>query len=78
MFEPTHGSAPDIVGQGIANPVGSILCAAMMLEWLGLGEAATMIRQGVRAALSSGQGTPDLGGRLSTSEMADLIIQNLG
>ena len=43
MFEPTHGSAPDIAGQGIANPVGSILSAAMMLEWLGQAEAAAAI-----------------------------------
>jgi tartrate dehydrogenase/decarboxylase/D-malate dehydrogenase len=77
MFEPTHGSAPDIVGQGIANPVGAILSAAMMLEWLGLQEAANCVRQAVKATLSQGVGTPDLGGQLSTDQMADRIIQHL-
>jgi tartrate dehydrogenase/decarboxylase/D-malate dehydrogenase len=77
MFEPTHGSAPDIVGQGIANPVGAILSAAMMAEWLGLEEAAGMIRGAVEATLSRGVGTPDLGGQMSTTQMTDLIIGNL-
>ncbi|MBN1579855.1 MAG: tartrate dehydrogenase [Anaerolineae bacterium] len=77
MFEPTHGSAPDIAGQGVANPVGAILSAAMMLDWLELQEAATCVRQAVQATLSQGAGTPDLGGRLSTGQMADRVIQNL-
>ena len=77
MFEPTHGSAPDIVGLGIANPVGAILSAAMMLEWLALDEAAAALRQAVEATLSQGVGTPDVGGQMRTEEMADLIIQNL-
>jgi tartrate dehydrogenase/decarboxylase/D-malate dehydrogenase len=78
MFEPVHGSAPDIAGQGIANPIGAILSAAMMLEWLGLDEAGSSIRQGVEAVLSQGVGTPDLGGSLGTTEVTDLIIENLG
>jgi isocitrate/isopropylmalate dehydrogenase len=73
-----HGSAPDIAGQGIANPIGAILSAAMMLEWLGLEEAGKSIRHGVEAVLSQGVGTPDLGGDLHTSEVTDLVIQNLG
>jgi isocitrate/isopropylmalate dehydrogenase len=65
------------VGQGIADPVGAILSAAMMVEWLGLEEAAGMIRGAVEATLSRGVGTPDLGGQMSTTQMTDLIIGNL-
>jgi len=77
MFEPVHGSAPDIAGKGIANPVAAILSTAMMLEWLGLDAAAAKTRQAVEATLSQGGGTPDLGGQLNTRQMADVIIQNL-
>jgi isocitrate/isopropylmalate dehydrogenase len=77
MFEPVHGSAPDIAGQGIANPIAAILSAAMMLDWLGLGGAAAGVRRAVEAALSQGATTPDLGGRLNTRQMADAVIQNL-
>lgn len=77
MFEPVHGSAPDITGRGIANPIGAILSAAMMLEWLGLLEAATTVRQAIERTLELGMGTPDIGGKLSTTAMTDFIIQNL-
>lgn len=77
MFEPVHGSAPDIAGQGVANPVAAILSGAMMLEWLGLNTAAESIRQAVKATLHQGLGTPDLGGQLNTHQMTDAIIQNL-
>jgi tartrate dehydrogenase/decarboxylase/D-malate dehydrogenase len=77
MFEPVHGSAPDIAGQGIANPVAAVLSGAMMLEWLGLNAAAERVRQAVELALSQGAGTPDLGGDLTTRQMTDTIIQNL-
>jgi isocitrate/isopropylmalate dehydrogenase len=72
-----HGSAPDIAGQGIANPVGAVLSAAMMLEWLELEDAAAPVRSAVQRALAQGAGTRDIGGGLSTVEMTDLIIQNL-
>jgi tartrate dehydrogenase/decarboxylase/D-malate dehydrogenase len=78
MFEPVHGSAPDIAGQGIANPVGAILSAAMMLEWLAQEEAGAVVRRAVEATLSQGVGTPDLGGELGTEQVTDLILQNLG
>jgi tartrate dehydrogenase/decarboxylase/D-malate dehydrogenase len=74
MFEPVHGSAPDIAGRGIANPTAAVLSAAMMLEWLGLSQAAEVIRAAVDDAISSGAATPDLGGKLSTVQMADRII----
>lgn len=77
MFEPVHGSAPDIVGKGIANPVGAILSAAMMLEWLGLEPAAVRVRVAVETTLSQGIGTPDLGGSLNTDEFTDQIVENL-
>jgi isocitrate/isopropylmalate dehydrogenase len=77
MFESVHGSAPDIAGKGIANPVAAILSGAMMLEWLGLNAAAASVRQAVEATLSQGLGTPDLGGQLNTRQMTDAIIQNL-
>jgi len=77
MFEPVHGSAPDIAGQGLANPVAAILSGAMMLEWLGLNTAAESIRHAVETTLRQGVGTPDLGGQLNTRQMTDVIIQNL-
>jgi tartrate dehydrogenase/decarboxylase/D-malate dehydrogenase len=77
MFEPTHGSAPDIAGQGIANPVAAVLCAAMMLEWLGLDESASDVRSAVEKALAQPGGTRDMGGKLTTTEMTDRIIQSL-
>jgi len=77
MFEPVHGSAPDIAGQGLANPVAAILSGAMMLEWLELNTPAENIRQAVETTLRQGVGTPDLGGQLNTRQMTDVIIQNL-
>ena len=78
LFEPVHGSAPDIAGQGIANPVACILSGAMMLDWLGLGDAASQTRLAVEQSLEAGETTPDLGGTLSTTEVASAIIQRVG
>ena len=78
MFEPVHGSAPDITGQGIANPLAAILSAAMMLEHLELDAAATAINQAVAALLASdGPRTPDLGGRGTTSEVGAAIVERI-
>jgi len=77
LFEPVHGSAPDIAGEGIANPTGAILSAAMMLEWLGLGQAATALRKAVERAFSAGNLTRDLGGELTTTEMTAAIVQEV-
>lgn len=74
LFEPVHGSAPDIAGKGIANPTAAILSAAMMLEWLNCTAAANRIRTAVEATLASGEGTPDLGGKLNTAQMAEKIM----
>jgi tartrate dehydrogenase/decarboxylase/D-malate dehydrogenase len=77
LFEPVHGSAPDIAGKGIANPAGSILSAAMMLEWLGEMKAATAMRLAVERAFADGHLTPDLGGKLTTAELTAAIVKRL-
>jgi tartrate dehydrogenase/decarboxylase/D-malate dehydrogenase len=77
MFEPVHGSAPDIAGKGIANPVAAILSSAMMLDHLGCGSAARRIEGAVAAALAAGSKTRDLGGSLTTKEMGTAVIANL-
>ena len=81
VFQPAHGTAPDIAGQGVANPVGTILSAAMMLQWLGMrhqderaSQAGSRIQAAVRQVLSApGAGTPDLGGNLKTLELGRRI-----
>lgn len=77
MFEPVHGSAPDIAGEGIANPCGLILSAALMLRELGQGAAAANIETAVAAALAAGVHTRDLGGRASTAEMGTAVLERL-
>lgn len=77
MFEPVHGSAPDIAGQGIANPLAAMLSAAMMLDWLGEERAANRIRSAVEKTLVERRTTPDLGGKLKTSEVGTAVIANL-
>ena len=79
LFEPVHGSAPDIAGRGIANPIGQIWSAAMMLEHLGEIEAGQMIVRTIEKVLgtASTPRTPDLGGRATTRELGDAIVQAL-
>jgi 3-isopropylmalate dehydrogenase len=78
VFQPSHGSAPDIAGKGVANPIATILSVKMMLEWLGLAEAAAMIERAVDSSMRDpANRTPDLGGSLSTIAMGDLIAQHL-
>ena len=78
LYEPIHGSAPDIAGQGKANPCATILSAAMLLRYsLGLAEAADRIEAAVTAALTGGARTADLGGTLSTQDMGDAVVQAL-
>ncbi len=75
LYEPIHGSAPDIAGQGIANPVGTILSAAMLLRHsLGLTREAAAIKTAVDAAITAGARTRDLGGALTTRQMTDAIL----
>ena len=80
LFEPVHGSAPDIAGQGIANPLAAILSAAMMLDHLALNTAAELIRAAVADLLRSADAprTPDLGGTGSTEDVGAAICDRLG
>ena len=73
LFEPVHGSAPDIYGQGIANPVGQIWCGAMMLEHLGYGAAAAAVMAAIETVLAEGPRTPDMGGKASTVDVGKAI-----
>ena len=78
LYEPIHGSAPDIAGQGKANPVATILSAALMLRYsLDMAAEADRIEQAVAAAVAGGARTADLGGRTSTSQMGDSVIAAL-
>jgi 3-isopropylmalate dehydrogenase len=77
LFEPVHGSAPNIAGKGIANPLGSVLTSAMMIEFLGWKPQATAIRAAVHAALQENYVTPDLGGTKSTVEVGDWLVNFL-
>jgi 3-isopropylmalate dehydrogenase len=75
LYEPIHGSAPDIAGRGIANPIGAILSAALLLEHaLSAPREAARIRAGVDAALAAGAVTPDLGGAASTAEVTAAVL----
>jgi tartrate dehydrogenase/decarboxylase/D-malate dehydrogenase len=79
MFEPVHGSAPDIAGKGVVNPLATILSAAMMLDHLEMTEAARAVEAAVAAVLAEGQvRTPDLGGKSSTEEVATAVLEKLG
>jgi len=78
LFEPIHGSAPDIAGKGIANPIGTILSTAMMLRHsLKLEDEASAIEKAVHQTVTDGARTADIGGKLGTRQMTDEIIKNL-
>lgn len=77
MFEPVHGSAPDIAGQGIANPIAAIWSAALMLEHLGLPNEAAEVMRAIEQATFAGHVTPDLGGTLTTIEAGAAIVAAL-
>ena len=80
MFEPVHGSAPDIAGKGIANPVGQIWSGAMMLDHLGEPEAAAQIVTAIETVLGNPDApkTGDLGGTASTRDLGNAIVAALG
>jgi tartrate dehydrogenase/decarboxylase/D-malate dehydrogenase len=77
MFEPVHGSAPDIAGKGIANPMGQIWCAAMMLEHLGFPESGDLVMKALKDAIVDGISTPDVGGTSNTVEVTDAICRKI-
>ena len=77
MFEPVHGSAPPLAGKNVANPMGAILSAGLMLQSLGLKLEGAAIEAAVKQAVVSGQGTKDIGGSLGTKETGDVIVRAL-
>ncbi len=78
LFEPVHGSAPDITGKGIANPLAAVLTAGMMLSNLGYSELEGRIQKAVQDCLLADEVTPELGGRLSTQAVGDAVLRRLG
>ncbi len=77
VFEPVHGSAPDIAGKGIANPTATFLTAAMLLDHIGERNTARRIERAVDDVLTNGELTPDLGGRATTASLTDAVIAAL-
>jgi tartrate dehydrogenase/decarboxylase/D-malate dehydrogenase len=77
MFEPVHGSAPDIFGKGIANPMGQIWCGAMMLEHLGFPESGELVMEAMKAVLAGGICTADIGGKANTAEVTNAICAKI-
>ncbi len=73
LFEPVHGSAPDIAGKGLANPIAAILSLAMMLKWCGRAEESDAVHDAVSRVTAAGIVTPDFGGRCSTMEVAEAV-----
>jgi 3-isopropylmalate dehydrogenase len=77
LFEPVHGSAPPLAGKNVANPMGAILSAALLLETIGKTDAAGLIEQAVEAAVLAEQTTPDIGGKLGTREVGDWVASKV-
>jgi 3-isopropylmalate dehydrogenase len=75
LFEPVHGSAPNIAGKGIANPVGAVLAAALLCDHIGWRDLGDLLRNAVRGAIRANHRTRDLGGNCSTREVADWIME---
>lgn len=79
MFEPVHGSAFELIGKGLVNPLATILAAAMMIEFLGESDAGALIRQAVADNIRENKiRTPDIGGASSTTEVGDDIVRRIG
>lgn len=77
LFEPVHGSAPDIAGTGSANPLGAIACGGLIFEHVGEPEAAAVVEEAIQASLENGVATPDVGGRATTREVAEWIAARI-
>jgi len=77
MFEPVHGSAPDIAGKGIANPMGQIWCGAMMLEHLGFPASGELVMEAMKSVFAEGICTADIGGKANTAEVTDAICAKI-
>jgi 3-isopropylmalate dehydrogenase len=77
LFEPVHGSAPDIAGKGVANPLAAFSTAALMLDFLDAPAEAKLIDGAVRACLKNGPRTPDLGGTSKTADVTAFVLEEL-
>jgi isocitrate/isopropylmalate dehydrogenase len=77
MFEPVHGSAPPLAGKNVANPMGAVLSAALMLDYLGLKPEALAVEAAVQEAVVTCQGTREIGGSLGTRETGDVIATGI-
>jgi tartrate dehydrogenase/decarboxylase/D-malate dehydrogenase len=77
MLEPVHGSAPDIAGKGIANPIGQIWTGKMMLDFMGYPEIGSLLLDAIEETVAAGVTTPDLGGSRNTAEVTDAVIRNM-
>lgn len=77
MFEPVHGSAPDIAGKGIANPMGQIWCGALMLDHFGFADAGELVMQALTETLATGMTTADVGGRSNTREVTEAVCTRI-
>jgi 3-isopropylmalate dehydrogenase len=77
LFEPVHGTAPDIAGQSIANPAATILSAALLLEYLAYDDAGSRVREAIEGVLEDGPRTPDLGGEATTEDVSSAVIERL-
>jgi 3-isopropylmalate dehydrogenase len=77
LFEPVHGTAPDIAGQGVANPSATIISAAMLLEYLGYDAEGQAVREAVESVLADGPRTPDLGGEGTTADVTEAVLARL-
>jgi methanogen homoisocitrate dehydrogenase len=74
FFEPVHGSAPDIAGKGVANPIAAILSVAMLLDWLNRPEQARIVREAVETSVNENIKTADLGGNSTTAEVTEFLV----
>ncbi len=77
LFEPVHGSAPKLVGLGIANPVATLLCVCLLFEQFGFSTAAQELEAALQATLEARETTPDLGGSLTTRAVTDAVLARL-
>lgn len=77
VFEPVHGSAPNIVGTGKANPIATLIATSMMLDYLNETESAERLRNAIQECIASNESTPDLGGSLTTNQVTEKVIQRI-
>lgn len=77
LFEPVHGSAPDIAGKGIANPIAAIRCINLLLKYVQERDKAKMVEAAIQMVIDHGVKTPDLGGKATTKEVGDAVVREL-